>query len=425
MVTLPLTIVTSILVARVLGPEDRGIYGFLGLIGFFALPILMFGSGTATIYFISSKRYRAPDVFCTCITIALLQGAICTLILGALWMFGLLGTTARATRGELIIPILFILPLQGVVNMGTRVALGDSWFALNNRVVIASALLNGGMLLTLVVVLQMGVQGAVIGIVVNNLLLVTGLLVTLVRHYRPKLSFNAKFARDAWSYGLKAWMADIVGFSNFRLDQWILGAIGKPAVLGVYGPAVVISELPWMLPDALALVLFNKITAAGDTEEQANLVERVHRIAFWTVAFVAAGFAVTGPWLIRVLYGRAYDQAGMLLAFLMPGILAFCSQKVLMKFFAGVGSPQYSATADAAGAAMAFLLCLILIPLYGAFGAAVASSIGYAVTGAMAMYVYRRLVAPRRPRLFRPSMADFAWISHQVRLIRARRVNGG
>ena len=71
--------------------------------------------------------------------------------------------------------------------MGTRVALGDSWFSLNNRVMMATALLTGGMLLTLVVILKMGVQGAVIGIVVNNFLLASGNHYCLGAPLSPKI----------------------------------------------------------------------------------------------------------------------------------------------------------------------------------------------------------------------------------------------
>ena len=90
------------------------------LIGPFALPILMLGSGPSATYSISSKRYRAADIFLTCFSIGFIQGLLGAFLLGTLWYFDLLGATASATDASLFIPVMIALPLQGAVNMGTR-----------------------------------------------------------------------------------------------------------------------------------------------------------------------------------------------------------------------------------------------------------------------------------------------------------------
>ena len=304
--------------------------------------------------------------------------------------------------------------------MGTRVALGDSWFSLNNRVMMATALLTGGMLLTLVVILKMGVQGAVIGIVVNNFLLASGIIIASVRHYHPRFAINSTYLRQAWWYGLKAWVSDLAVTTNLRMDQWILGMVAAPNVLGIYTPAVVISELLWMMPDSLGFVLFNKIAAASDPEEQAELVERLNRIIFWAMSAASAALALAGPWVIVLLYGRQYSDSALPLAILMVGTVALSVSKVLTKYFAGTGSPHHSATTVAAGALSGLVLYPPLIRLYGAAGAAMAHSACYTMTAITAVYIYRRMIAPRRPQLFRPRLADLSWLEQQVRLIRAR-----
>ena len=87
LLTLPVTVLTSILVAIVLGPTNRGIYGFLVLMGGFALPLMMFGFGASITYFISNKRYAAGDVFLTCLTVGVLQGSIGACLLGSALVF--------------------------------------------------------------------------------------------------------------------------------------------------------------------------------------------------------------------------------------------------------------------------------------------------------------------------------------------------
>jgi O-antigen/teichoic acid export membrane protein len=420
-VMLPLTIVTSILVARVLGPNARGIYGFLALIGGFALPILMLGSGASATYFISSKRFRAADIFVTCITIGFLQGTLGALLLVTLWVTGLLGTTASATPASLIIPALIALPLQGAINMGTRVALGDSWFALNNRVMFATSLCTGLSMLLLVVVLGWGVQGAVFGIVVNNSLLFTGILIASLRRYRPRFALNWTYLRESWQYAVKAWITDLAVTTNLRLDQWVLGMAKNPVVLGIYGPAVVISEMLWMIPDSLGFVLFNKIAAARNPEEQAELIERLNRLIFWIMALACGALAHFGPLAIRLLYGANYAASAEPLAILLVGTVALTISKMLTKYFAGTGAPHHSGTAVVVGAIVGFALYAPMIRMYGAAGAAMAHSASYLAAAVTSVFIYRRLVAPRRPNLFGLKISDLSWLREQLRMVRARR----
>jgi O-antigen/teichoic acid export membrane protein len=425
LLTLPITVLTSILVAIVLGPANRGIYGFLVLMGGFALPLLMFGFGASITYFISNKRYAVRDIFLTCITVGVLQGTVGACLLGMLWYFDLLGETAGETPPHLMSLVLLTLPMQGATLTLNRVALGDSWFSASNRIAYATAILTSTMLLVLVVMAQLGLRGAVIGMVINQVLLLSGTLIASVRRFRPVLAWNTTFLREGARYGLKAWVGDVVGYSNLRLDQWILGMVAKSDVLGTYALAVNFAEMLWILPDSLAHVLFNKVAAVKDVEQRQDLIERMNRIVFWTLAVAGVAVAFAAPGIVYIL-GDAYAATAVPLALLMPGTIAFTVHKVLTKYWAPTGRPHLSGMTAAVGGVVGSVLYFVLIPRFGAAGAAIASSACYIVTAFTAVYVYRRLVAPRKSRLFRPDLADAAWLDQQARLaIRTQQRAGG
>ena len=263
---------------------------------------------------------------------------------------------------------------------------------MNNRVTLATALLTATTLLTFVVAFDLGVQGAVIGFVINNVLILTGVLVAFTRRYRPALAFRPEFVREGWRYGMKAWVADLAIHANLRMDQWVLGMAALPEALGIYVPAVTISEMLWMLPDSLSFVLFNKIAALRSNLEQAELIERLHRVVLWTMALAGAAIALVAPWLVLLLYGQKYSASALPLALLMPGTVALCVCKVLTKYFGGTGQPQHSGTTAAVGSAAGFVLYLVLIPWFGAVGAVIGSSLCYFVTAIAAVLIYRSLV---------------------------------
>src|SRR5438128_3000583 len=80
--TLPIAFAASVLVARALGPADRGLYAFLGQLGGFVLPLVSFGFPSGVVYFVSSGRYLARDVACTCLVVGLLLGALGGILTG-------------------------------------------------------------------------------------------------------------------------------------------------------------------------------------------------------------------------------------------------------------------------------------------------------------------------------------------------------
>ena len=324
-----------------------------------------------------------------------------------------------------MVPVLSVLPLQGAILILTRLALGDSWFSLNNRVQLATGLLTAFWLWALVLFGGWGVQGTVAGIVATNVTIFTGALIAFFRRYRPDMSINTGYVRDAWRYGLTYWPADVAVITNGRMDQYALGVLAPPTALGIYGPIVLISEMLWMMPDAVSFVLQNKIAAARDPQEQVLLVDRLNRILFWTMCAGAVFVLLVAPPFMTAVWGPKYADSRLPLAVLLVGTVAFCICKVVTKFFAGTGRPHHSATCVVAGAAVGFPLYWLLIPRYGIVGAAAAHAVCYTVTSLTAMLIYRKLVAPHRPRLLRPELADVAWIEQQARLaIRARQHAG-
>jgi len=422
--TLPVTIITSIMVVKALGATQRGIYEFLVLQGTLSLPLLMLGLNASATYFVSTRRYTVNQVFVTCLATAFMQGLLGTLLLTTLWRFDLLGQTAKTTATSMMLPILLILPLQSSILSLTRLALGDSWFTLNNRVQLFTALLTAALMWVLVIIGGYGVQGAVIGIVATNALILAGILIAFLRRYRPALSFDRQYLREAWRYGLRAWLADVAVTTNGRLDKFVLGAVATPDRLGVYGPVVMITEMLWVLPDSISFVLQNKIAAARDKEEQAQLVDRLNRIVFWTMTLGAVVVLVVAPPLMVLFWGADYEGCRGPMGLLMLGTVSFCTVKVLTKYFAGTGRPHYSGTTVLVGALVGMPLYLLLIPPLGIIGAAIAHSACYIVTGATAAVIYRRLVSPHKPRLIRPEFGDAAWLEQQVRLVRGRRQPG-
>jgi O-antigen/teichoic acid export membrane protein len=200
-----------------------------------------------------------------------------------------------------------------------------------------------------------------------------------------------------------------------RLDQLILGMYAEPRALGIYSVAVTVSELIWIVPDSLGVVLFNRLAREQHMDVARKLVARVHRILFGTMAALAIALGASSGWLIQHLYGQAFANAVVPLLWLLPGTVAMTTTKVLTKYLSANGMPGRSSLLQVGGMAVSVGWYLLLIPALGTVGAAIASLIGYVGTAFASVVLYRRGLRHDRGGLFSFSREDFEWVGHQLR----------
>ena len=400
---------------RILGPGDRGIYAFLLLFGSLVLPLSAMGFGASIIYFISTGRYRPEEIMPTCLWVGLAQGAFNAVVLGVLWKIGWLGETAGQTPPALMFAMLSVLPLQGALLMLTRVLLGASLFAVNNYITILTPTLTSVCLLSLVVFGGLGLSGAVAATLLVNLTITVFVLAVLWRRYGFGRIWNGKFLVASYRYGIKAWFGDLAIRANLRLDQFVLGLSSLPSNLGIYSVAVSLSELLWLVPDAMAFVVFNRIAAEPTPENRARLTEQVHRVLIACMALLAVAMAAGGGLVIRLAFGPKFAAASLPLMLLLPGTFSMTTTKVLTKYFGASGAPGKSSVIQVAGAIVSMIAYLVLIPTLGPAGAAVASSLGYVVTALTSLWLYSR-DGQKIWKLFHLNLQDMRWIGNQITL---------
>lgn len=410
----PLALAASVVVDRTLGPHDRGLFSFLLLVGNFVLPLLTFGFGGATIYFVSSGKYRTRDVTLTVILVGFLQGLLSALVTYGLWRMSWLGETGAQTPAFELMCILALVPLQGMQLMGSRILFGESRFGASNLLSIARAALTPLLLLVFVVGLGMGLSGAIVATVIITVGVTAATLATLSPH-RMAFRLDYGFLREASAYGWRMWIGDVATRANLRLDQVLLGVFASPAALGNYAVAVSLSEILWIGADSVSPVLFNRLAQARDDSQRIELMGRIHRLGFAAMCVVAVVAGVGGWWVIPWAFGERFEEAALLFELLLPGTVILITAKLLTKYFAAVARPELSGRLGVISGVVAAVAYAMFVPLATTMGAAIASSLSYAVMSAVAFVMYRRLISPERGRLFRIEAADGRWLRMQLR----------
>ncbi len=173
-----------------------------------------------------------------------------------------------------------------------------------------------------------------------------------------------------------------------------LGMLDDTAAAGLYGAAArisyVLAPLIASLNAAIAPLVAD-LHARGEHDE----LQRIARLGVRTVFAFAFAVAVVviamGPWILGFL-GEEYAAAYPMMVVLLCGQLVFAAAGPAGILLNMTGFHVDSAKVLAFGAIVNLVLCVILIPMFGALGAAVATATTVAVwSGAMAYVTSRRL----------------------------------
>ncbi|MBR9921788.1 MAG: oligosaccharide flippase family protein [Bacteroidetes bacterium] len=407
----PLTIAVNIIVTRILGPSEKGIFSFLLLLGESMLPILYLGFGVGIIYFLSAEKYKAPQVALSLLMIGLVKGILITGIIYLLWSNQWLGQTAKEIPPEAMLPILAVLPLSGIQTMTKQLFKGCSQFGLLNIITLADQISNALLLLGLVVFTEFALLGAVWAVVIKKIIATMVILFILFRKHRPVWSINLAFIKDCYRYGLKAWVGNMATRANEKFDQLILGFFASSNLLGYYSVAYSLIRFLGFIPQAIAPVLFNMVAKVNDLQKSAIMLAQIHRILILLVGLMAIGLGVSASWLIPWLYGEAFSQAVVPAIILLPGMFAYmASRRVINKFLAANGMPEKPSIVEGVGAVVGMSCYLTLIPAYDIIGAAVGSTAAYLVSTGVAHYFFNRLIPKGTVSMFKISMSDIRWL---------------
>jgi len=201
-------------------------------------------------------------------------------------------------------------------------------------------------------------------------------------------------AREAWPFGLGSMFHLVYFQSDIILLQYLKGN----EVAGVYNIAFIVMTSVYLLPSAIFQKFLLPKVHRWANHNRAQFLQ-VYRFGNGVMLLLGGittvAILLLGPWLIPLLFGAAYREASSLLA-----VLAFCAP---MRFLASsVGATLVTQehmrrknVYMGAVAVVNVLLNLLLIPVFAARGAAIATLLSELLLLALYLIAARRHVFGR------------------------------
>lgn len=387
--------VQGILVARALGPGDKGQVAVILLVPAVFGILLAGGVGQSAVYLIGSGRMKVSVLTRHQVSFALVSTAIAYAISAVAAITGLTGRLVPGIPAGAIALALLSVPLFFTTGYFLSVIRGLQ------RVVAASVLAAVQSLALLACVgVALMVHPTPTGVVVANLVAqALGLILPTVLVRRAGAAFRPAWdplvVRTILAFALRTHLGSVLQFFALRIDVFILNSYAGVAAVGLYTVAISVGELLWQLTSSIAIAIFPR-AAARSAAEMNEFTPRVMR---WTLALTgtgAVGLVLVGRPLIEIVFGTAFRPAYETLVLLLPGIVLLGIGRILTQDLAGRGQPIYTSVGAGVTMLATVTLDFLLIPSHGANGAAVASSIGYSA-GFVTSYAVHRAVR-LRPR---------------------------
>ncbi len=397
-----IALVNSILIARILGPGDKGSYSAI-----VTLPTMLASFGTlglpsAANYF-AGKGVSLQGL----VRAAYMLTATASLILvGIVWLVlpALEGSFLSAAAGhdDLLRAIVFVVPLGILSAFGGAILYGRQAVRAYNVIQIVAAALLLAWVVVVVGFYHTGLRGAVLGSILTSVVTVVLVMVAVHRLERSTPGGDDVSYRALASYGTRSFPASLSGYFSYRADNYIIQAtIAEPKVpLGLYTQAVTMDELVFYVPNSVATLFLPRV-AGSSHEDSSRMVARVGRLTTLLTLGVVMGLIPTAFIGIHLILPRYVDCLPAFVA-LLPGMITLSVGKVMTSYISGRGRPGLVAFGTTLSLVFNIGLNFMLIPRFGIVGASLSSVFSYTLQAAVAVYFAGKLSGHSPLALFVP-----------------------
>ena len=324
--------------------------------------------------------------------------ALGLLLMPALWAFSAFGPPAYAPLWILALaaPLMLLVPNLGGLWLGEGRMRPPAVLALAPPLLCLAAV--GAVALAAPLALP-AVLGAWVGakaLVALALLWVLWRSGRLGRPEGPALRREARFIATNGA-------TNLIGLANYRVGLVVAERFLDVSAVGVYSIAVIVAELMWFVSGSLTQAAYARI-GAPDGAHAAAFTVRVMQLGVAALLLVAP-LLWLGAWLlVPRLLGATYAGSLLPLALLLPGVLLFGAAGSLSAWFTNhAGRPEVPAQVAALSLAFNAGLALLLVPLWGIAGAALAASLAYGVSVVLLALRFARAAALPLPVVLRPA----------------------
>lgn len=415
-----LGIALSVILARGLGPQGKGIFALVILFQTLLINFTDFGIGPASVFYIGKKKYPLSVVFGANIIFSILISGL-AISLGVILLFFFGDKILPQVPSIYLYLILILIPLWFFLNILVNILLALQKIKKYNLLQLTVPLVFLGLASLLWLTNNFSIQAVIISQIIAYVL-ADLVLAWQIKKEVQGLSFalNRTIFQNFFSYGIKNYLSNVLSFFHYKIDMFLVNIFLNPAAVGFYSIAVGLSQQIWLISEASGTVLFPRISSETNQKNLKEFTPLVCRNILFISLILTAVLFFIGRHLIVLLYSQQFFNAIAPFQILLVGTVMISAWRILANDLSGRGKPMLNVYINAITAIVNVVLNILLIPKFGIAGAAWATSASYTAALIIIVIVYSRISGNQIKDILLMKKADFKVYYYLFILIKKR-----
>jgi O-antigen/teichoic acid export membrane protein len=379
---------TGIITARWLGPHDRGLLQLLILLPTTLGNFAKLGIPQASVYFMRRRGASPSDVASNALWTALIMGGGLAI---ACWFARdwFLAKFLKDAPPSVLVPVLLLVPCALLQTYFLGIAQAHQRFReYNIQQIVPNVLGLIGMSLALIV-LKMGLIGAVLTHCAITIFMTIWLGVRIHRIAPLKFRLDTRLAREMLGFGGKSYVQTLAATQHQRIDQYMVGYFMTPDQVGLYAVAVNMTSLLTRVWESTGTVLFPRLAASDDRAAHAATARVARHTVFLALAGAVA-LMIVGPIAVPLLFGPKFTGAVAPMLWLLPGLVMMALYQILTRNFTSRGKQEINIFAAVLALTLNVSLNIYCIPRWGIVGAAIVNGLSYSSAALVLLIAFVR-----------------------------------
>lgn len=404
---LALGIGTSVIIARVLGPQGKGTYSLAILLPSLLATLGNFGIPQASVFYVGKKKYLPGVIFANNIILSILLGIICFLI-GLMIILFFRSSLFPGVAKVYLFLALFLVPLNFFINFVNYLLLGLQKIKEFNFVSILQSFVFLTSLSVFLLMFKFGIKAAIISNILScsmGIVLLLYLAKRIIGNFH--LRFNKSYFKDAFKYGVKVYLGNIIGFLHYRADMFLINIFLNPIAVGFYSIATTLAEKIWLVSQSAGTVLFPKVSSEINEQKLKEFTPSVCRNVLLITFIGTMLLFFLGKLLIVLFYSEKFLNSVLPFQILLIGSVTMSGWRVLANDLYGRGRPELNIYISVVSVVLNVILNIIWIPRYRIAGAAWATSVSYTFAFIAITIVYTKISGNCWSKVLIPQQVDW------------------
>jgi len=411
---------TSVIIARILGPEGRGIYSLAILLPVFLISFGNAGIAQASVFYVGKKIYLPKEVLGNNIILSFLLG-IFSFFIGLIIILFFSDYLFPEIAKTYLFLALFLIPLKFFFSFVNYILLGMQRIKEYNFINIFQSFIFLVLLLIFVLTFKFGIEEVIIANILSCFVAI------IVLFYLAKriigvfhLRFNSSYIKDVFRYGFKIYLGTIIQVLHYKIDLFLVNIFMNPIAVGFYSLAVALVEKIWLISQSAGVILFPKVSSETNKKNLKEFTPLVCRNVLLFTLTAAILLFFVGRLLIVFIYSEKFLNSVLPFQILLIGAVTMSGWRILANDLYGRGRPELNIYISFWSVVLNIILNILWIPKFGIIGAAWATSVSYTFAFILILFTYSKISKNSIRNIIFIKASDFQIYSNVLFLIRKK-----